>query len=391
MDSTPPDPGVEGPNVSRRGFLRAGGLSVVGLSVGEQAALAAARPAVSRRSCIFLLMSGGASQLETFDPKPAAPAEIRGPLRAISTAVPGLAFSEALPGLAERATKLTVIRSLSHDAAPIHETGLQLLHTGRLARHGRRYPAFGSVVARELGPRRGVAPYVVLPRLLAETGVKAWRGQGAGLLGEEYEPLTGPKGSAGPSAAVDDAWLPDDFRQPDEPPAIPRLYGDTRFGRLCLKARQLVEAGVRTVVVNLFDSLDGRVTWDAHGRGSSPATVFDYRDTLCPQFDRALSGLLDDLEQRGLLDDTLVVASGEFGRTPRINGSSGRDHWPGVWSAVMAGGGIPAGGVIGASDRTGSVPADRPMHPSELSATIYRALGLPSETSTGPSSDSTPA
>jgi hypothetical protein len=347
---------------------------VVGLSVAEQAS---ARSPEARRSCIFLLMSGGASQHDTFDPKPAAAAEIRGPLRAIPTAVPGVAFSEGFPGLAERAAKLAVIRSLTHDAAPIHETGLQLLHTGRLARKGQRYPAFGAIAARELGPRRGVAPYVVLPRLLADTGVNAWRGQGAGLLGHEYEPLTGPE-TLSVGAEDPDAWLPSDLGAPEEPHGIHRMYGETRFGRLCLRARQLVEAGVRVVVVNLFDVLSGQVTWDAHGRGSSPGTTFDYRDTLCPQLDRALAGLLDDLEQRGLLEDTLVVATGEFGRTPRVNDCSGRDHWPGVWSALLAGGGIAGGRVLGASDRLGSVPVDRPVHPAEVTATMLRVLGVPS-------------
>jgi uncharacterized protein (DUF1501 family) len=144
-----------------------------------------------------------------------------------------------------------------------------------------------------------------------------------------------------------------------------------------------VEAGVRTVVVNLFDTLAGQPTWDAHGAGLSPATVFDYRDWLCPQFDRAMSALLDDLDQRKLLDDTLVVATGEFGRTPRLNGSAGRDHWPAVWSAVLAGGGISGGQVLGASDRIGAQPIDRPVHPGELMATMYRVLGLALESVPG--------
>jgi hypothetical protein len=289
--------------------------------------------------------------------------------------VPGLAFAEGLAGLAERANKLAVIRSMCHAAAPIHETGLQLLHTGRLAHKGQQFPSFGSVVAGALGPRRAAPAYVVLPRLLADTGVNTWRGQGAGMLGDEYEPLTGAR-TLGIGGEDGEGWLPGDPRQPEEPPAVRRMYGDSRFGRLCLRARQLVEAGVRVVVVNLFDTLAGQPTWDAHGAGLSPATVFDYRDRLCPQFDRALSALLDDLEQRKLLDDTLVVATGEFGRTPRINDSAGRDHWPAVWSAVLAGGGIHGGHVLGSSDRSGAQPTDRPVHPGELTATIYHVLGL---------------
>ena len=134
----------------------------------------------------------------------------------------------------------------------------------------------------------------------------------------------------------------------DEPEAVRRAYGETRFGCLCLQARRMVERGVRVVTVNLFDQLTGQVTWDCHGRSpSAPSTLYDYRDKLCPEFDRALSALLDDLQQRGLLEETLVTAVGEFGRTPRVNGHGGRDHWPGVWSAIMAGGGVRGGNVIG--------------------------------------------
>ncbi|NOX54989.1 MAG: DUF1501 domain-containing protein, partial [Planctomycetes bacterium] len=170
--------------VSRRDFLRVGGLSVVGLSVADKAALAASGEGTWSKSCIFILMTGGPSQLETFDPKPNAPPRIRGPLKAISTAIPGVCFSEALPGLAQRAHKLTILRSLCHDAAPIHETGYQYLYTGRLCQNGRRYPCFGSVVAATLGPRNGVPPFVVLPDRLKNTGVEVYRGEGAGFLGE---------------------------------------------------------------------------------------------------------------------------------------------------------------------------------------------------------------
>jgi uncharacterized protein (DUF1501 family) len=349
-------------SVTRRDFLRVGGLSVVGLSVAERAVLASARGRTAQRSCILLLMTGGASQLDTFDPKPAAPAEIRGPSRAIPTSIPGVQFSEALPLLARRANRFAVLRSLHHDAAPIHETGLQLLQTGRLARNGVRYPAFGSVIARAFGPRNGLPPYVVLPRQLTNTGVNVYRGQEAGLLGTEFDAHA--------------AEL-ENFTPAEEPEAVRRAYGETRFGRLCLRARQLVEAGVRCVTVNLFDSLAGQPTWDCHARGpASPGTLYDYRDTLGPQFDRACSALLDDLHDRGLLSDTLVVAAGEFGRTPRINEFGGRDHWTGVWSALVAGAGVRGGQVIGASDREGAVPVERPIAVPELTATLYHALGL---------------
>jgi hypothetical protein len=159
---------------------------------------------------------------------------------------------------------------------------------------------------------------------------------------------------------------------------VRRRYGRHRFGALCLQARQLVEAGVRCIVVNLFDELAGNLTWDCHGKSAeTPGTLFDYRDVLCPQFDQAAAALLDDLADRGLLDETLVVATGEFGRTPRINRDGGRDHWPGVWSALLAGGGIPGGAVVGASDATASAPKDRPVSPRELFGTVLCSLGLP--------------
>jgi len=374
--------------VSRRDFLRVGGLSVVGLSVAERAALAGMRGEEDRRSCIFLLMTGGPSQFETFDPKPDAPAEIRGPLKAISTAVPGLALCETLPRLAERADRFAVLRSLHHDAAPVHETGMQLLQTGRLAHGDVRHPGFGCVVARVAGPRGEVPPYVVLPKLLGQTGLNAYQGQQSGFLGSEYEPLTALSNSESADTEPDDGETPV-LSVRDEPESVLREYGRTRFGRLCLQARQLIECGVRCVTVNLFETLAGQTTWDCHARGpSAPANLFDYRDTLGPQFDRALSALLDDLERRGLLADTLVVAVGEFGRTPRVNEFGGRDHWPGVWSAILAGGGVQGGQVIGSSDASGASPADRPIEPGELTATIYQALGLDLET-TPPLDDET--
>ena len=363
-------------SVSRRDFLRVGGLSVVSLSVAEQAARAKMKAGADQRSCIFILMTGGPSQLETFDPKPEAPAEVRGPLKAVSTAVPGLMLSESLPGLAQRADKFTVIRSLYHDAAPIHETGQQLLQTGRLARRGAQYPSFGSVVAKTLGPRGDVAPFVVLPRTLGDTGVNAYRGQQAGFLGDDFSPWTADSVPAQHDARTLGALLKDPALF-EESAAVRRAYGDHGFGKLCLEARQLVECGVRCVTVNLFDSLPDRVTWDCHARpGWAPGNLYDYRDTLCPQFDQALSALLDDLQQRGLIDDTLVIAVGEMGRTPYVNEFGGRDHWPSACSAIVAGGNVPGGCVIGATDRNASAPIERPVAFPELTASIYRHLGL---------------
>lgn len=348
--------------MSRRDFLRVGGLSVVGLS---QAALARGTAAFSHRRAILILMTGGPSQLETFDPKPDAPSSIRGPFQSIETAVPGLRFSETLPLLAQRADRLAVIRSLAHDSAPIHETGQQLLQTGRVSTDGLRFPHWGSVVASRTpvsvrsASRSAIPACSIVNGPLSETGVRAYRGQEAGVLGSEWEPVIATQALA------------------EESEATLRLYGSTDFGRLLLKSRQLVEQGTRCVTVNLFDSLHQRLTWDCHGdKHCGPSTLMNYQDRLCPDFDRALSGLLDDLAQRGLLDDTLVIATGEFGRTPKINDNQGRDHWPACWSGVVAGGKLTGGSVLGASDATASEPLDRPVSPEELAATLVAWCGV---------------
>lgn len=361
-------------SVSRRDFLRVGSLSAVGLTVADRRLAAAATDKQRQKSCILILMTGGPSQLDTFDPKPLAPSHIRGPLRSISTAIPGVAFNESLPQLAKRANRFAVVRTLTHDYAPIHETGMQLLQTGRVAQGSARHPSFGSLTAKSFGNRGDAPAYVVLPRLVGDTGVETSQGQDAGSLGAEFEPYV-------MDADADTAWLS------ARTEAFDVEYGNSNIGRMCLRACQLVEAGVRCVTVNMFDSLNHNVTWDCHARTPwSPATLFDYRDTLCPQFDRAMSALLDDLEQRGLLDDTLVVATGEFGRTPYLNEHGGRDHWPRVWSGLIAGGGVEGGRIIGSSDRIGGEPLSRPVPLMELTATIHETIGLKSHSESDESS-----
>jgi hypothetical protein len=360
-----------GTSVSRRDFLAVGGLSVVGLSVAEQAALKRARERSGARSCILVVMSGGPSQLETFDPKPQAPRHIRGPLQPISTAIPGVQFSEALPHLAARADRLTIVRSLFHEEAPIHETGLQLLQTGRLVTGGVRYPSMGACVGRLLGPRGTVPPHVMLPRPHQQTGVEIYRGDGPGFLGDEFAPVV--LGSLDETDQSQSA-LP---RFDDQPIALRERYGDSLAGRQFLQARQLVERGVRFVTVNMCDRLDGQVTWDAHADGgTSPGTLFDYRDSIGPQFDQACAGLLDDLQERGRLGDTLVVCVGEFGRTPHLNENGGRDHWTAAFSGLLAGCGLPAGTVIGATDATASAPVEDPIELPRLVSTIYDLLRI---------------
>lgn len=345
--------------VSRREFLYVGGVGALGLSLAD-VSLAARAATLQRRHAILIVMSGGPSQLETFDPKPEAPSQIRGPLRAAQTRVPGVWLSESLPRLADRADRFALIRSLHHDYAPIHETGQQLLNSGRVVEQGIEFPHFGAVVTRSMARPTAGPSNVVLPRPLSDTGIHQHCGQTAGLWGDAWQPTS-----------IDDAALS------SEPESVRRHYGDHSFGRRLLQARQLVEAGTRCVTVNLFDRLNKQVTWDCHGDvACAPGTVFDYRDTLCPQFDQALAGLLDDLQQRGLWNDTLVVVTGEFGRTPRLNDRAGRDHWPDCWSGLVAGGGVTGGAVIGASDASGAHPIDRPVALNELTATLLGWFGI---------------
>lgn len=370
-------------SVSRREFLRygsAGGLGVWGLSRADAALSGAAKPA--RRSCIFVVLTGGPSSLETFDPKPDAPSNIRGPFLPIPTTVPGLWLSETLPQLSQRAELFSLLRSLTHDAAALHETGLQLIQTGRLVSRGCVPPTLGAVVASRAKYAGGLAPFVMLPGPLQQTGIRADRGQSASFLGAEWEALACRLSDDAATTEVSHpqvdglAWQ--SVQDLASESAATRLkYGVSQFGRNCLLARRMIEQGVPFVTINMFDSLVNRVTWDCHAGGSeSPTRLQDYRDTVCPQFDTGMSVLLEDLHQRGLLDSTLVVAVGEFGRTPRLNRQGGRDHWTGVWSALIAGCGFPGGQVLGASDQHGAAPIERPIHPAELVATIYSVLGI---------------
>jgi Protein of unknown function (DUF1501) len=236
------------------------------------------------------------------------------------------------------------------------------MQTGRLFRAGEERPHFGAVVSHLRGGRNGVPANVVLPHAIGNTGVTISHGQGAGSLGERHAPVLK---SAAKRLATGDS------------PDTRSRYGMNPFGQSCLAARRLVEAGTRFVTVNMFDTVFNKVTWDCHADGGSlPAALDDYRTTLCPMFDLAYSALLEDLHQRGMLADTLVVAMGEFGRTPQLNARGGRDHWPGVWSVLFAGAGIRGGQVVGSSDRLGAEPRDRPTGPAEVAATVYTALGI---------------
>jgi uncharacterized protein (DUF1501 family) len=395
---------------TRRDFLRVGGLGLgsLGLCALDLDSLAAFEPD-RERSVIVLLLVGGPSQLETWDPKPDAPSEVRGPFRSIATCCPGVRICEHLPGLASRMDRLALVRSVYHDAAPIHETGQQLLQTGRLCRAGEEHPHIGSVVARIKGAKGDLPPFAIVPGPIANTGVDIPHGQSAGWLGGAYHPfhlnadpaafdfnpgkaldrarlfldeavkreLSGSLALARATGSLVSAPARNAFAMADESERVRDAYGPTTFGQSCLLARRLVEAGVRLVTVNMFETVFNRVTWDCHGAAPF-STMDDYARELLPAFDQAFAALIDDLEQRGRLQSTLVMAAGEFGRTPRINAAGGRDHWPGVWSVALAGGGVRGGQVVGASDEHAASPIDRPVTPQDLVATIFHSLGIDS-------------
>jgi uncharacterized protein (DUF1501 family) len=410
--------------LTRRDFLRVGSLSAgaVGLSLANLSAAQAGLRAADV-NCVLLFLVGGPSQIDTWDPKPKAPARVAGPFKPIATTVPGLEVCETFPLMAQMADRFAIVRSVHHEEAPIHETGQQLMQTGRLCQDGLEFPHYGALISHVRGQAAGgLPPFALVPGPMGNTGVSVSHGQGAGFLGARHEPfalrrdaVTGAYDFANidlppgldparmPSrdallTAIDDAQRAFDQAAPAgghaiqqlfasrvrqaydvaaEPDALRERYGRNTFGQSCLLARRLVEHGVRLVTVNMFDTVFDNLSWDCHADGGSLSTTLDdYQDVLCPMFDRAYTALLDDLHQRGLLSTTLVVAMGEFGRTPQLNPRGGRDHWPGVWSMLFAGGGVRGGQVVGSSDALGAEPRDRPVRPAEVAATIYHALGV---------------
>lgn len=419
--------------VSRRDFLHAGSLAFLGLTMPEFLRLkaAAAVPPAKDINCIQLMLVGGPSQLDTWDMKPDAPSSIRGPFKPIKTNVSGIEISEIFPRMAKHADKFALLRSMYHTAAAVHDTGCQMMQTGRLFQGGLESPNFGSVVRFEKGARGDMPPNVLLPYMIGQLGGNLPHGDTAGFLGKAYDPFVLNADPADPSFKVPDLLPPEyisavrvdrrrnwrqvvdqsvqyfeeanqdsklmdatfnqaytlmtsekareAFELTQEPEEVRKRYGMNRFGQGCLLARRLVERGVRFVTLNMFETVFNDITWDIHG--SAPfSPISCYNDLVGPMFDNAYSSLLEDLSDRGLLDSTMVLATGEFGRTPRINPAGGRDHWPQCWTVVLAGGGIKGGQVVGASDATGSAPQDRPVMPAHLAATVYKALGIPIET-----------
>jgi len=395
--------------VSRRDFLRVGGLASLGLpALLRSEASASPAELAPARSVILLYLGGGLSHHDSFDPKPDAPSEVKGKYGTIATRLPGVRFSEMVPLLAARNDQFALVRSGAH-GNDHHETATNWVLSGKFGSAFGDYPAIGSVVAHELGYRGPMPPYFAVPKnpsFTWELGKSAFLGgrYESFKSGDPNEPYFAVKdlaasGDSSPARigrrqslrlAVDDLArqvdADDGLRTMDEfqrramdlvvsPEARrafdvhredPRLrdrYGRTTTGQGCLLARRLVEAGVRFVTVNSGG-------WDHH------ANIFASLDRRLPEFDAALSTLIDDLGARGLLESTLVVAMGEFGRTPKINDKAGRDHWGHAASLVFAGGGIAPGRVIGRTDDQGAHVIDRPVSPADVASTIYHAVGV---------------
>ena len=428
------------PLVSRRSVLAAGGLGVLGLGLPQLwQAQSAASPTLSAtpgagfgraKRCIFLFMWGGPSQLDTFDPKPHAPAEIRGPFSTISTRVPGIELSEHFTRLANLTDKVAFVRSLHHDD-PAHLSSGHLTLTGHLAPtlksdaappSDRDTPHMGSMLAKVRGSASGLPPFVTMPWLAYHPAAPGGRapGQNAGWLGRSFDPLVALGDPNKPEWNIPELSLADGidhgrlesrrellaeidrqraaldaastggfkerafgllssdtarraFDLAQEPDAVRDRYGRNIHGQCVLLARRLIEHGVSLVSVNWHN--DGRNFWDTHG-----ANFSRLKNELIPPADQALSALLTDLHERGLLDETLVAWVGEFGRRPQIDNGNGRDggraHWPFCYSGLLAGGGIRGGAVFGKSDAHAARPAERPVSPQDFAATMFHALGV---------------
>jgi hypothetical protein len=427
-------------------LLQAGGIGLLGLGLPQLLHANAVSGGANRRrgpekSCIFIVQYGGASHIDSLDLKPDAPAEIRGPYKPIATNVPGIRVGELLPRLAKLADRFCLVRSMSHGNGG-HDGGMHVCMTGH-SRPVESTPYFGAVMAKLRPATRNVPSYVWLQNLAGDVQPRYLTG---GFLGAAYSPLrvgtdldnpsvagfrvtaldapkdvpaervqtrqallrtletpaqpllqTGPAGSLRrfQERAVEMVTGPEARRAFDlerEPPAVRDRYGRWPLGQNLLLARRLIEAGVRLVSVTAWTGLPpgekfrNVQTWDMHGDGAGLGSIFGTGHFglgwALPRVDEAVSALLEDLEARALLESTLVVMVGEFGRSPRISGA-GRDHWPACYSALLAGAGLRGGIVHGSSDKTGGYVRDNPVSPENFGATLFHALGVPPETRLG--------
>jgi hypothetical protein len=427
---------------TRREWLHVGGLGAMGLSLPAllRGRPAFAKETAKAKAVIVICLLGGPPQHETWDPKPDAAAEISGGLKPIASATPGLMVGELMPQTARITDKICVLRGMCTND-PAHSSSGYYMTTGKPhqpigvenAKPGapNDWPSVGAVVRKLRGDRGGLPAAITLPEQAANNGNLTWPGQDAGFLGRGSDPWLLNGNPAAASFEIPGLSLPGDvpalrfdgrrsllqqvnhhldavqrsgapgdydaqsrqafelvassksrqaFELNREPDHLRERYGRLKFGQSLLLARRLVEAGVPLIRVNWSRDLGGlnkgeHETWDTHVKNHACLKTF-----LMPVMDQAYSALLEDLSARGLLDETLVVWMGEFGRSPRINGGGGRDHWGNVFSIALAGGGVKGGRVLGASDRIGAYPKDGRVRPEDLTATIFERLGYAPDT-----------
>lgn len=425
--------------VTRRSFLQAGATGLAGMVLPNLMRLEANGAVEEKRgrirNCITIFLVGSPGQLDTWDMKPDAPAEVRGKFQPIATSVPGIQICEHFPLMARMMNKVALIRSLTYRTGSTHENGQRWMMTGHDFNADNVQPHTGSVISRVFGPRGDLPANVVLPGPIGNTGAGPLHGQTAGYLGSAHEPFFLNADPALPDFKVGDLEVPagasatrldarrkllgqlDELQRrtetgstqmhdssyerafrlltspqakaafdlTQEPAKLRDRYGRNTFGQSCLLARRLIEGGVRYITVNHFDTVFGLSCWDMHADGGGlNNTYLDYERHLCPQFDLAFTALIEDLQQRGMLEDTVVAVLSEFGRTPRLNGRGGRDHYPNVWTNFLCGGNIRGGQVVGASDKISSRPNDTPIEPPQVLASIYQGMGINLDTTMMP-------
>ena len=415
--------------LSRRELLRIGTATALGLSLPAVLRADESRSSSGTKAhadhCILIFLNGGPSHLDMWDMKPDAPAEIRGEFKPVATSVPGVQLSEHLPKLATQMHRATLVRSMHHGVNNAHAAavycGLTGHDRGELGGGAKPsdYPAIGSVTAVLRPPVKNVVPYVSMPYVTQEgAGGPPQPGFFGGWLGKPRDPLFVLRNPNAPDFQLPELTLGRDidparfdarkqlaaklgvgthsdraladmdgfraraydlltapttreaFRIDRESPKLRDAYGRNIYGQSVLLARRLIEAGTRVTCVSWAP--DANATWDTHGQNFKKL-----KDELLPQLDLAVSALLTDLSDRGLLGRTLVAVMGEFGRTPKVNANAGRDHWNFCYSLLLAGGGVKGGHVFGASDKIGGKPSRNPVTPADLVATVYAALGIP--------------
>jgi hypothetical protein len=426
MPRIPADPCPGPRRLSRRQVLQVGGASLLGLGLPRLLSAEHQRPAgVSAKAdaCIIVFLNGGPSHLDMWDMKPEAPKEVRGEFTPIATTAPGVQFSEYLPKLARHMHRCTLVRSVHHSVNNAHAaavyTGLTGHDRGEIGGGAKPTdnPAIGSVMGLCRPPTRPVVSYVSMPYITQEgAGGPPQPGFFGGLLGRTRDPLFVLRNPDAPDFAMPELGLNAEmnlgrldarrqlldrlrsgaedrsaqemtgfqgkafdllvspatqkaFRLDKEPLAVRDSYGRNIYGQSVLLARRLIESGTRVACISWAP--DANATWDTHGKN-----FVSLKNTLLPQLDAAVSSLLTDLAQRGMLERTVVAVMGEFGRSPKVNGAAGRDHWNFCYSLMLAGGGFKGGFVYGASDRIGARPSRNPVTPGDIVATMYTCLGI---------------